>query len=210
MKKTCNKCLIEKDVTEFKKHPETRDKLTGSCRVCMNALQKAHRSKNKYWDCKKYEKTHNGFVMRMYRNMKSRIEGIQKQKAHLYDGKAILSKEQFYKWVLNNPDFLRLFELYKDSGFDRKLAPSVDRVDSKLGYELSNMEIITHSENSRRGAVGRSKGLVQAYKGDELVCTFAGAYECSQELNISISHISYVISGKAKQAKGYTFKRLPL
>ena len=32
---------------------------------------------------------------------------------------------------------------------------SVDRVDSSKGYELSNMEWVTHSENSRRGAVNR-------------------------------------------------------
>jgi hypothetical protein len=34
--------------------------------------------------CKKYEKTPKGYLMRTYRNMKSRVLGIQHKKAHIY------------------------------------------------------------------------------------------------------------------------------
>lgn len=44
---------------------------------------------------KKYERTPRGKLMRIYRNMKSRVEGVQKLKAHLYQGKELLSKEEF-------------------------------------------------------------------------------------------------------------------
>lgn len=105
--------------------------------------------------CRKYEKTQNGFLMRAYRNMKSRILGIQKQKHHLYAGKPLLSKEDFYTWAKSSPEFQDLFTAWEESGHDRKLTPSVDRVDSSRGYELDNMQWITHSENSRRGSVSR-------------------------------------------------------
>lgn len=101
---------------------------------------------------KKYEKTKNGFLMRMYRNMKSRIVGIQKKKAHLYEGKELIGKQEFYEWAKSNPIFHKLFDAYEKSGWNRKLAPSVDRIKSEFGYELNNMEFVTHSENSRRGA----------------------------------------------------------
>lgn len=107
---------------------------------------------------KKYEKSPKGFIMRLYRNMLSRINGIQKQKFHLYEGKSILPKNQFYDWALMNDKFLELFNQYKNSNFDRKLCPSVDRIDSNLGYELDNMEWVTHAENSRRGAFSKHKG----------------------------------------------------
>ena len=32
---------------------------------------------------KKYEKTKKGFLMRLYRNMQSRVQGVQKKKHHL-------------------------------------------------------------------------------------------------------------------------------
>ena len=105
--------------------------------------------------CNKYEKTHKGFVMRLYRNMKSRVEGVQEKKSHLYKGRSLLPKDEFYSWALNDKDFLQLFENYTVSGYQRRLAPSVDRIDSKKGYSLDNMEFVTMSENSRRGAMAK-------------------------------------------------------
>lgn len=102
-----------------------------------------------------YEKTISGLLMRMYRNMKSRVSGIQKSKYHLYRGKELLKKEEFYSWANNSKEFLDLFTKWKDSKYDRKLTPSVDRIDSSKGYSIPNMEWVTHSENSRRGSINR-------------------------------------------------------
>jgi hypothetical protein len=106
---------------------------------------------------RKYEKTKKGFLVRGYRNMQSRVEGVQHLKAHLYVGKSLLSREAFYDWALNHsPEFHSLFEVWESSGYDRRLTPSVDRVESSKGYELGNMEWVTHSENSRRGSLSRA------------------------------------------------------
>ncbi len=105
--------------------------------------------------CLKYEKTKPGFLMRLYRNMKSRITGVQCKKHHLYVGKPLLPKECFYAWALASTEFHQLFATYEASGFDRKLAPSVDRKLSAHGYEVGNMEWVTHQENSRRGGLAK-------------------------------------------------------
>ena len=89
--------------------------------------------------------------------MQSRITGVQKQKFHLYQGKELLNREDFYNWSIGNPVFLEMFETYKNSEFDRKLAPTVDRVDSSKGYSLDNMRWLTHSENSRLGSLSSKK-----------------------------------------------------
>lgn len=105
--------------------------------------------------CKRYEKTKNGFLMRLYRNMQSRITGVQRSKHHLYAGKNLLPRAEFYAWAKHSRRFHALFAAYEASGFARKLAPSVDRKDSTLGYVRGNMEWVTHSENSRRGGYWR-------------------------------------------------------
>lgn len=87
--------------------------------------------------------------------MKSRITGIQKEKFHLYEGKFLLDKELFYVWANNSPEFFRLYAEYVESNYERRLAPSVDRVDSSKGYTVDNMEWVTQSENSRRGTLSR-------------------------------------------------------
>jgi hypothetical protein len=104
----------------------------------------------------KYERTKPGKLMRIYRNMKSRIEGVQSAKWHLYRGKSLLPKSEFYEWALGSEIFHRLFKIWVDSGYERKFAPSVDRLDSSQGCETWNMEWVTHSENSRRGAEARN------------------------------------------------------
>lgn len=103
----------------------------------------------------RYEKTRNGFLMRVYRNMRSRVTGVQQHKHHLYAGKDLLPRDEFYAWAKPHPEFARLFETWQLSGYDRKLTPTVDRIDSSRGYEVSNMEWVTHSENSRRGGRAR-------------------------------------------------------
>jgi hypothetical protein len=124
----------------------------GICKKCLNESQRIYRKNSLNKVTKKYEKTKNGFLVRCYRNMMSRILGIQKDKSHLYKGKELLSKEDFYIWAKSSKIFDVLFKNWEDSGYNRKLTPSVDRKDSSIGYVQNNMEWVTHSENSRRGA----------------------------------------------------------
>ncbi len=123
----------------------------------INRLQREYRKKTENLCTNKYEKTINGFLMRKYRNMESRVKGIQKLKAHLYRGKDLLDRKIFYQWAKSDKVFLKLYRMWVKSGYNRKLCPTVDRIDSKTGYHLSNMEWITHSENSRRGNLSRYK-----------------------------------------------------
>lgn len=106
---------------------------------------------------KKYERTKNGKLMRNYRNMESRVKGIQKKKSHLYYGKELLPREDFYAWAKNSEDYNSLYNDWVKSGYDRKLAPTVDRIDSSRGYVVDNMRWLTHSENSRLGATSKAR-----------------------------------------------------
>lgn len=113
-------------------------------------IQQKLRKKNKNEYTKKYEKTKRGFLMRSYRNIKSRITGVQKKKYHLYEGKEFnIDKKDFYEWSLNNHTFNSLFKEWENKNYDRRLTPSVDRIRSDLGYTFENIRWVTHSENSR-------------------------------------------------------------
>ena len=155
--KTCKKCLISKPTNDFTKNSQKKDGLSVLCKDCYNKRQRDYRRSNDSICTKKYEKTLSGFIMRMYRNMLSRVSGVQVQKSHLYEGKYILPKLEFYKWVLSNDTFKDLFEKYKESGYNRKLAPTIDRIDSSIGYQIDNMQVLTHSENSRKGAMSKRR-----------------------------------------------------
>lgn len=126
--------------------------------------QREYRRNNGNIVTKRYERTRKGKLMRIYRNMQSRVTGIQRKKAHLYLGKELLPREQFYDWALSSDEFELLYRGWVDSGYDRRLAPTVDRIDSEKGYTLDNMRWLTHSENSRLGALSRhysTPGMVE-------------------------------------------------
>jgi hypothetical protein len=122
-----------------------------------NRKQRERRAKNNNSTTKKYEKTTKGFLVRTYRNMLSRVNGVTKNKNHLYLGLEILDKEIFYEWSLSNISFQDLFTYWQMCDFNRKYTPSIDRIDSKKGYTLDNIQWITFSENCRRGNQSRYK-----------------------------------------------------
>lgn len=124
-----------------------------------NAYQRLRRERNHNADVKKYEKTIPGFLMRAYRNMQSRVTGVQKKKWHLYRGLSLLPRQDFYAWARDNWTFFELWLDWEKSGYDRKLTPSVNRIDSSIGYELDNIEWLTHSENSRLGSISKRPHL---------------------------------------------------
>jgi hypothetical protein len=148
--KQCSACGLDKANHEFQR-------IGKICRPCRNERQRVRRAESGNAETRKYEKTPNGFLMRAYRNMESRVTGVQWRKAHLYEGKSLLERDDFYTWSLSDPTFARLFAAWKESGHDRKLTPSVDRIDSAGGYELDNMQWVTHSVNSKRGNESRAR-----------------------------------------------------
>jgi len=131
------------------------------CRPCRLKDQRERRRANGNAETRRYEKTKRGFLMRVYRNMKSRVTGVQRQKFHLYAGKYLLPKEEFYAWALQQPQFHDLFDAWEQSEHERRLAPTVDRADSDRGYRPTNMEWVTHSENSRRGAISKRRNQAE-------------------------------------------------
>lgn len=152
----CSKRLEKtnkKQICSHECHLVRRRKWHAKNREKINARQREeyHNGTRKQY-AKDYEKTFFGHLMRMYRNMKSRTLGIQKMKAHLYQGKELLSKEQFYEWAQNHKDYKRLYKKWVASGYERRLVPTVDRIDSNKGYVIDNMRWLTHSENSRLGS----------------------------------------------------------
>lgn len=153
--KTCKECSKTKPIYLFKKHSGCKGGYRPVCQECTNVKQREYRNRNSDKHTKKYEKTKTGYLMRTYRNMLSRTNGVLKHKQHLYSGKFLLGKEDFYDWSLNNQDFHNLFDEWERQGYPTRLSPSIDRRDSSEGYTISNMRWITHSENSKRGAYSR-------------------------------------------------------
>jgi len=121
------------------------------------AWQRERRKSNNNEDSKKYERAKKGKLMRTYRNMESRVKGIVQKSQHLYSDLQILPRQDFYDWSLSDEGFNSVYESWVASEYDRKMSPSIDRIDTGKGYTIGNIRWVTHSENSRAGGEWSSK-----------------------------------------------------
>jgi hypothetical protein len=103
-----------------------------------------------------YRRTFKGYLICTYHNINTRCSGRTKS-AHLYKGLKVLERDEFLRWANNCKSFKRLFKEWEAANYDRKLSPSVDRIDTSKGYVLGNMQWITNSENCSKGAASRDK-----------------------------------------------------
>lgn len=119
----------------------------------INARQRERRKQNGNLWTKKYERTKKGFLMRKHHHMRGRVNGEHwYQCVHLWAGKGVLDRDEFYNWALSDIKFHELFEAWEKSGYERNLCPSVDRIDSSKGYIIGNMEWVTFLVNATRGS----------------------------------------------------------
>jgi hypothetical protein len=123
--------------------------------ICKRYNQSENGKKVNRENVRNYRKTFKGLTVTMYQNMKKRVRGGDKNKVHLYRNLEIMSKEEFQEWVLNNKNYKVQFKIWEESGYQIKQTPSIDRIDSSKGYVIGNVRIISHSENSRLGAISR-------------------------------------------------------
>lgn len=151
--KICNCCKIEKKLENFKKvYKKSKSEYGAQCKACINIKQTLRRKSDGDMSNKKYSKTFKGHIVSTYKNMRARILGIQKNKAHLYSGLSLMEREEFYEWAISDQTYKQLFDSWVYSDYEFRLTPSIDRIDSKEGYVLGNIRWLPHWENSQRGA----------------------------------------------------------
>lgn len=114
-----------------------------------------------------------------YKNIKER-EIYQEEYRHSFQGHAIrmwcalrlrtklknyediCDREAFLHKVLNSSRYCTLYNEWKILEFEYKLAPTTDRLNSDIGYLISNIQFITHSENSIKQNALTAKKVIRA------------------------------------------------
>jgi len=118
-----------------------------------------NKQKHALW-ARKYRRTLKGFIEAKYSAMSKRVRGKDKNCLNTVAGLPIISRKEFYSWTYTQPNIFILFKDYKDSNFQFKLCPTIDRIDPTKGYVISNMRFITQSENAK-GSRWNNKGLTK-------------------------------------------------
>lgn len=143
--KRCFKCNQIKSIDKFYSHKQMGDGRLGKCKACCISYQKNR--DNRPRDSKRYRESIKRLLQNRYLTMSQRASGKFCKRGST--GKEIVSKDDFFKWSSSQMNqIMKLHKSWKESGFNRNLAPSIDRIDSKKGYTIGNMQWITCHENT--------------------------------------------------------------
>lgn len=154
--KKCFKCGAKKGLDCFYKHPQKADGLLGKCKECAKADNKKSYQKNiqKKREYDRYRIRYNfrRIFQHRYRSMLQRINGTA-TRPYKVEGRDIADRQKFIEWCYSKEvfeQFQKLHQKWVMSGFERALAPSIDRIDNKRGYTLDNIRWITVLENVQK------------------------------------------------------------
>ena len=135
--------------------------LRSNQKFCTPQCQKTQKRKNR-----KFKKTTNWYISRLWGGM---VKRTKKYKSYREHGVEIrMTREEFATWARHQLPIFFASSLGK--------SPSVDRIDSKGHYELSNIQLISPEENSMKAFF-----LLAYQRGGLIAVANALAEFCSSE-----------------------------
>lgn len=120
-------------------------------------------------------------------------------------------------WFLSQDSFRELYTAWKESGYEKWLAPSADRIDNNRGYSLDNIRLMTWQENAQLAHDDCKMGLLstghknlpisQFTKNGQFIKIYPTMREAERELNNKCrKEVKMCCEGLREHAVGYIWK----
>ncbi len=196
--KICTKCGEDKAWSMYAKRAERPLGIYSSCKECQQ-LARIKKSRTKI-----------GVADTIYRTQvaKSKDRGM---------AKPTYSRVWLQNWLLAHELFDGLFLDWVNSGYDRMVKPSVDRIDDYAGYTEDNIQLMSFAGNIDKIAVDTKSGtnrkqlkpVVQLDIDGNVIKKFYSIAQANRELGLHQhnSDIVAALNGRQKTAKGYRWIR---
>ena len=126
----CARCSKVKPAIMFYARKE-RNSYRSKCKQCENELSKIK------------SKTKEGLISSIYRHQKSASKR-RKHNAPNY------TRAELQEWVFNKDSFSSMYNTWVESGYNKLLTPSIDRLDDFKGYSIDNIQLVTWSDNKQK------------------------------------------------------------
>lgn len=174
IRQTCRECGVYKTLENFSRNWANTSKHSYCCKQCELAR---HRS-------------YDGKLLGMYRSQ----HATSKKRKHAPPNYTL---EEFKKWA-EAQGYRQLYEAWVNSGYEWRTAPSADRLDNDVSYQIDNLQLITFQENEAKAhrqlktgeLVNNHTPVNQLTKCGRLIKTHLSQAMAARELNISQGNIS--------------------
>ena len=154
-----------------------------------------------------YSRTKNGLIAIIYSNQRKNSKK-RKHEAPAY------TKNELRAWMFSKEEFHHLFHLWRVSGYDKLLKPSVDRLDDYEPYNFSNIQVTTWMYNNKKSHVDVKDGtnrkplkaVLQFSKNMDFIAEYRSATKAAECIGKRQGDISANCRGKLKSAYGFIWK----
>lgn len=95
---------------------------------------------------RKYRKSFSGRARIMWKTLQDRLRNdpsYAQRQCHF-------TKDEFYLWLFARADYLSVYSRWVESGFDRILVPTIDRLNNDGDYTFDNMQILSWIDNMKK------------------------------------------------------------
>ena len=182
--KRCIICLKEKQLSDFYAHPPMKDGHLNKCKECCKEY--ARKKDSRASDIDRYRHNPKRYLRHKYYGIKARCEGRSSNKS--YAGRAFLTMEEWEVFCeKTHSQFMMLYKRWQDSGYDKWLSPSIDRIDNGGGYTVDNIQWLTMADNddkyrkekARRIAVSKDGETMGVFPTQQSAADAIGAHQAN-------------------------------
>ena len=165
--KECFICHKIKPIDEFYTHKEMVDGHLNKCKECVKKYMRSRRVECRKLDYKRHHYNPERLLKHRYYAIRFRTTSKAKcgaQRNRKYAERAPdFTLEEWMDWCHNKTwgTFISLYRQWQESGFERRFAPSIDRIDNERGYTLDNLQWLTASGNYRKGTKKMDKKYLE-------------------------------------------------
>ena len=111
------------------------------------------------------------------------------------------------EYLMNDTNYIDIFNKYLESGRDKNLAPSVDRVRDLEGYSFGNIRICTWFENSSKAKELLCHKVLHT-NNNGIKTEHISISEAARHVGTSKQMVQSIVTGKTKKSKFGKFERL--
>ncbi len=192
--KNCSGCGPQPKAN-FAVRAASMDGLAYRCKACVLA------------DARRLNRSPNGKLVEMYASQCTR----SKKRGHPLPDYTV---EQWCAWAKRNGYDL-LYATWQRSGFEKRLAPSGDRLYNDSPYTLNNLRLVTWEQNHLQECKDIKNGdlitagqtaVEQWSKDGEFIAPFHSLTAATNATGINQGNILKVCQGKGKSAGGYVWR----